>query len=177
MASQIVADRPNQVKVTGHQWPVEKRIEKQIGIARKTAQIPPSRAPYGARGKKEEKSNTKSAAVGTWHRAFDWLWKEYDRGYLDDPEPARQAFIAACQAGDDPEAILRGAKAYMDGKEPCYRKNLTDWLGRRGWTKAPPKPKQASTCTFTQKTDPARDMMARAERARAERLAREAAAK
>jgi hypothetical protein len=137
----------------------------------------PSHAPYGARGKEKEKANTKSAAVGTFHRAFDWLWKEYDRGYLDDPEPARQAFMAACQAGNDPEAILRGAKAYMDGKEPGYRKKLEDWLGRRGWTKAPPKPKSASTRTFNQKTDPARDMLARAQRAKADRLAREAAAK
>ena len=143
--------------------------------AQERANSPP-RAPYGARGKKEEKANTKSAAVGTWHRAFEWLWKEYDRGYLDDPEPARQAFIAACQDGNDPEAILRGAKAYMDGKEPGYRKNLKDWLDRKGWTKAPPKPKSAPR-TFTQKTDPARDMLARAQRAKAERLAREAAAK
>ena len=135
----------------------------------------PSRAPCGARGK--EKASTKSAAVGTWHRAFDWLWKEYDRGHLDDPEPARQAFMAACNGGADPEVILRGAKAYIDGKEPCYRKKLEDWLGKRGWTKPPPKPKPASTRTFTQKTDPAKDMLARAERARAERLAREAAAK
>jgi hypothetical protein len=65
----------------------------------------------------------------------------------------------------------------MDGKEPCFRKRLEDWLGRRGWTKPPPKPKPASAKIFNQKVDPARDMMARAERARAERLAREAAAK
>ena len=136
---------------------------------------PPAGAQERPAGK--EKANTKSAAVGTWHRAFDWLWKEYDRGYLDDPEPARQAFMAACQAGNDPEAILRGAKAYMDGKEPGYRKKLEDWLSRRGWTKAPPKPKSVSTRTFTQKTDPAKDMLARAQRAKAERLAREAAAK
>ena len=84
--------------------------------------------------------------------------------------------MAACGSGADPEAILRGAKAYMDGKEPCYRKKLEDWLSRRGWTKPPPKPKPA-TRTFTQKTDPAKDMLARAQRAKAERLAREAAAK
>ena len=129
------------------------------------------RAPYGAREK--EKAITKA----TWHRAFDWLWKEYDRGYLDDPEPARQAFMAACQAGNDPEAILRGAKAYMDAKEPCFRRKLEEWLGRRGWTKPPPKPKSASTRTFTQKVDPGKNMQGLAERLRAERLAREAAGK
>ena len=128
----------------------------------------PSRAPYGAKEKAVSHEHT-------WHRAFDWLWQAYDRGYLDDPEPARQAFMVACQAGNDPEAILRGAKAYMDGKEPCYRKKLEDWLGRRGWTKPPPKPKPASARTFNQKVDPGKSMQGLAERLRAERLAREAA--
>src|ERR1700756_2919339 len=40
-ASQIVADRHNRAKVTGTAVPVEKRIEKQRGIARIRAQNPP----------------------------------------------------------------------------------------------------------------------------------------
>lgn len=134
------------------------------------------RAPNGAQGKGKKEGSAKPTVVGdgTLSRAFDWLWQEYDRGHFDNPEPARQAFMAACAAGDDPEAILRGAKNYMDGKEPCYRKKLEDWLGKRGWTKPPPKPKPAS---FTQKVDPGKNMQGLAERLRAERLAREAAGK
>jgi len=96
--------------------------------------------------RKEDKSHGKDIVAMSWLDKFNQLWQAYDRGHLDNPEPARLAFETACKAGANPDDILAGAKVYIDSKEPRYRKRLDEWLKLEGWKKPPEpsKPKRNS---------------------------------
>ena len=51
--------------------------------------------------RKEEKPDTPVVAMA-WQDKFNQLWQAYDRGHLDNPEPAQHAFETACQGWHEP---------------------------------------------------------------------------
>jgi len=69
---------------------------------------------------------------------FDEFWRAYPRrAGVNARFPARQAFVAAVNAGTDPKAIIAGARAYAAAAPTeigtKYIKQALRWLMERGW--------------------------------------------
>jgi hypothetical protein len=71
--------------------------------------------------------------------SFAKLLAIYDRGFLDDPEPAWRAWVRAIASGADHDEIMAGARLWVAAADaPRFLKPLAVWLDREGWLKEPP---------------------------------------
>ncbi|NGX96065.1 MAG: hypothetical protein G4V63_12830 [Candidatus Afipia apatlaquensis] len=90
---------------------------------------------------REEEREENICAVGTPTRTdvkFDEFWKSYPRRDGANPkEPARKLFAAAIKAGENPEAIIAGARrcAMADAKNvgTPYIPQAVKWLRDKRW--------------------------------------------
>jgi len=122
----------------------------------------PSDAPATQhRRKEEDKENTKSlfepAAIPPQPKVTTEKFEEFRKAYpkregADPKDTARKRFAAAVKSGEDPDAIIAGARAFAAAE--AKRGNIgsrfiphsASWLNRRGWEDvvelpfAPPPP-------------------------------------
>lgn len=70
-------------------------------------------------------------------KAFEKFWEAYPNRMGANPKkPARDKFLAAVKRGDDPEAIIAGAKAYAASvahADPKFTAQAVTWLNQCRW--------------------------------------------
>jgi hypothetical protein len=87
-------------------------------------------------GEIQADSNGKDIVAMAWQDKFEEFWLIYDRPWHDDPEPVRQAFMAKCQAGTNPDDILAGTRAYVAVRtEPKFRDKPREFIERELYRK------------------------------------------
>ena len=92
------------------------------------------------------KEEGKDIVVMAWQDKFEEFWRVYDRQpWHDDPEPVRQAFMAKCQAGTNPDDVLAGTRAYVAVRtEPKFRDKPGEFIERELYRKEHKAPSKKS---------------------------------